>query len=383
VTTAARRARAVWHGRDGDVIRQRDGRGSRSDGPDAIPSSVSDLGRMLRRARTRQGFRLEDISARTGMPLDQLQILETGSIDRIPDRVATLKILRQYSDLLGLPGERIVIAVVDHWPATPAVPPSIPAYSSPSGLLDTGGYPVTTAVSPLVTPIVSGVHPRTEQTPLMIADTMAIGVGRHAPPADDTRPPVHAPLALRVLVALVVAAMLIAGAGLVIDQYEPHWLDTLGITRSVQAEGTASSTTAGTRSAPASTGTSAQGTAGTVTSPAGGPAGGKSSSPKPTFAVTSTSPSTASFTVGAPAFDVQVRIVGGESWIQGTQIGKATPTYSGLLDNGQSKTFSVQQSFSLEVGSVAARVFVTVATQIVGSYNPPAAPYTMTFVTGK
>jgi len=334
---------------------------------------------MLRRARTRQGFRLEDISARTGMPLDQLQILETGSIDRIPDRVATLKTLRQYSDLLGLPGERIVIAVVDHWPATPAVPPSIPAYSSPSGLLDTGGYPVTTTVSPLVTPIVSGVHPRTEQTPLMIADTMAIGVGRHAPPADDTRPPVHAPLALRVLVALVVVATLIAVAGLVIDQYEPHWLNTLGITRSVQADGTGSSTTAGASGTPASTGTPARGIAGTDT----GPGGGKSQSSKPTFVVTSTSPSSAGFTVGAPVFDVQVKVVGGESWIQGTQIGKATPTYSGLLDNGQSKTFSVQQPFSLEVGSVAARVFVTVASQTVGSYTPPSAPYTMTFTTVK
>lgn len=304
-------------------------------------------------------------------------------MERVPDRVATLKTLRQYADLLGLPGERIVIAVVDHWPATPAVPPPIPAYSSPSGLLDTGSYPVTTAVSPLVTPVISGVHPHTEQTALIIADTRAPVAGRHALPADDVRTAVHAPVTLRILVALVVAAVLIAVAGLVIDQYEPHWVDSIGITHSVQAVGNGSSTTAGAGSAPGSTGTAARGTVSTGTGPGGGGAGGKSAGAKPTFVVTSTSPNSAGFTVGAPAFDVQVSVVGGESWIQGTQIGKATPTYSGLLDSGQSKTFSVQQSFSLEVGSVAARVFVTVATQKVGSYTPPAAPYTMTFTTVK
>ncbi len=365
------------------MIRQRDGGGTRSGGAGTIPSSISDLGRILRRARTSQGYRIEDISARTGLPLDQLQALEAGSVERIPDRVATLKTLRQYADQLGLPGERIVVAVVDHWPAFFALPPPIHPYGSPSGLLDTGGYPATTAVSPLVTPVISGVHPHTEQTALVIAGAGTIPAGRHALPATDAHPPVHAPIMLRALVALVVVAVMIAVAGLVIDQYQPHWLNALGITHSVQAVGAGSSTSGSAGGGRTSTGTTGRSTPVTGTSPGGGVSGGKSASSKPTFVVTSTSPDSAGFTVGAPAFEVQVKAVGGESWIQGTQVGKATPTYSGLLGNGQSKIFPVQSSLSLEVGSVAARVFVTVATKTVGTYTPPAAPYTMTFTTVK
>ncbi|MGH9092202.1 MAG: helix-turn-helix domain-containing protein, partial [Acidimicrobiales bacterium] len=98
-----------------------------------MPASVPELARTLRRARTRQGLRLEDVSARTGLPLEQLQAIETGTVERIPDRVAILRTLRRYADHLGLPGDRFVLAAVDHWPTTLGHPTTVVAVPPAAG----------------------------------------------------------------------------------------------------------------------------------------------------------------------------------------------------------------------------------------------------------
>lgn len=366
--------------------------------PGVMPTSAYELGRSLRRIRTRQGFHTEDVSARTGLPLDQLEALESGVFDRVPDRMAMLRTLRRYADFLGLPGDRYVLVLVDHWPA-PAAPsgpqPRIVAVDPVpgAGLDHPGSYDVGTArvsavststvagkepasayddqatgVLPLSAPTGGGWDTRNATAPVALhaADTgviaavppRAAGAGRRARP----------PLGLRVVVGLVALAVLAGVGGLLVHHFDPRVLSSLGITR-----GTPTASTAGSG-------------AGTATT---GGTGGAASGGTAIFTVTTTSPGAATFEVRAPIFLVHVIAVGNESWMQatgpptGATSAAAAPggtvLFSGLLTSGQSKDFFVQRTLSVEVGSVAAHVYVSVGKKTVGFYYPPAAPYTMTF----
>jgi hypothetical protein len=214
---------------------------------------------------------------------------------------------------------------------------------------------VTRTDIPVVALDPGGLHSNTAQVPLLMTNTGVVPTGMPPARTSAARRTVRAPLALRILVAVVAVAVLAGLAGLMIHRYEPHWLDdSLGITQSqhptAQGAGPAVPSTSSTTT--------------TVT---------------PSFTVTTTSPDTASLSVRAPTFLVQVTAAGNPSWIQATTAGKPAPTFSGLLTADQSRSFSVQQSLSIEVGSIAAHIVVSVGHKTVGSYVPPAAPYTMTF----
>ena len=129
------------------MTRRHDGGNRRGDATTGTPSSVPEVGRLLRRARTRQGLHLEDVAARTGLNLHQLEALETGTVDRIPDRVVVLQTLRRYADFLGLPGDRFVLAVVDHWPSPTAAPPVVPVAPRPVAAVAPAAVAATTAVA--------------------------------------------------------------------------------------------------------------------------------------------------------------------------------------------------------------------------------------------
>ena len=209
---------------------------------------------------------MEDVSARTGLPLDQLDALEAGAVVRIPDRVAILKTLRRYADFLGLPGERFVVVVVDHWPVSSSVASSTTSYRpspvavAPAGTVahapvDTGMVPMATQVAPAgaappvagrsakpathavpvtVAPAANGVHTTTAQV-LAVPNTgvtPAVPSPARSRAARRTPRAPHAPLALRVLVVVAALAVVAGVAGLVIDRYAPHWLSSLGITQS-------------------------------------------------------------------------------------------------------------------------------------------------------
>jgi len=360
----------------GKVILHREGAASRRGDAGALPTSVPELGRNLRRARTRQGLRLEDVSQRTGLPVGQLEALEAGTVDRIPDRIDVCQTLRRYADYLGLPGDRYALSLIDHWPATPAgsgpvVVVQAPATSSAAAGVgvarrrDTGAVPVIAVsrsaagrppASSVGAPVArsgsgtgattEGVHSNTDQVPLAVVDT---GVTPAVPgrPAPRPRKP-GAPLWLRLLVGLVALAVLVGVAGLVIHQVEPKWLNSLGITHTHSPR----------PSAP------------TSSKPAVVPG---------VFAVASTTSTGATFNIRAPAFLVRVIPVGGASWMQATDAQHVSPIFAGVIGPGQSKDFLVTQSITVEVGSPSAHVFVSVGNKVVGFYFPTAAPFTMTF----
>lgn len=357
-----------------------------------MPASVPEVARSLRRARTRQGLRLEDVSARTGLPLDQLQAIETGTVERIPDRVAILRTLRRYADHLGLPGDRFVLVAVEHWPTTAGQPTAIVAVPPAAGVaaagpvarhVDTGVVPAaapalaTRVAPPGWTPGTTGRAPPTAAGPVAATGPTARGGTSQVPaaPMVDTgvvptyQPPTAAharrssratgrprtPLGLRILVGVAGVAVVAGVAGLLVDHVEPHWLQDLGITHrprtpATPADSSGTSTTAGT------TGTTTQ----------------------PTFTVASTTPSSATLAVRAASFTVQLSAVNGVSWVQATAAGKAAPTYAGVLSAGATQILSVQHSLVVQVGSVAAHIAVSVGGRTVGTYVPTAAPFTVT-----
>jgi hypothetical protein len=384
------------------VSRHRDPGARRGDARSA-PATIPDMAKALRRARTRQGFRLEDVSARTGLPLEQLQALETGAVAHIPDRVAIVRTLHRYADHLGLPGDRFALSMVDQWPTTIDRPtavvavgplpgtPAVPWPASP----DLTAATATRSLDTDVVPVVAPASPAPPEPPATAAltGTFLAGTGLVGPPSGPgvPRPPLpeptapatdgayrpasvaadtgvvpaypspsgararprqpRTPLGLRVLVGVAAVAVLVGVAGLLVDHYEPHWLRDLGITHG---------------GPPSSQGT-----------PSGHPPTSQGTS-QPSFAVASSTAGSATLAVGSLAFTTVVTAVGGAAWVEGTASGKTSPTFAGVLPPGGTHAFSAQHALVVMVGSVAAHLAISVQGRTVGTYTPAAAPFTVT-----
>jgi transcriptional regulator with XRE-family HTH domain len=362
-------------------MRHRDG-GNRRYGAVAMPASVPELARTLRRARTRQGLRLEDVSARTGLPLDELERLESGVVGRLDDRVATVKALRTFANALGLSGDHYALSLVEHWPADrPTRPASVTVGGGahdPTGTVaaaatapaaaPTAAAGATTAMVPQVTtaaitgPLpaavaVGGPQVWSDPTPVAVVDTGSIPAVSGVPHRPRRHRPDGTPVWLRVLVGVVAVAVLVGVAGLVVQAVQPSWLRAIGITHAPDHPGT-------TGPAPRS------GTSATSTTAATQTAG---------LRLASTTPTAATFTVRATTFTVETSAVGNPSWVQITEPGQSAPLYAGVLEAGQSKSFSTQHALVVEIGSSAAHLFVSSAGKNLGFYFPKAAPYTVTF----
>jgi transcriptional regulator with XRE-family HTH domain len=433
-------------------------------------SSLTALGRALRRARTRQGLRIDDAAARTGLPAAQLQALESGVVAHLPDGLQTVRTMRRYAAFLGLPADRFTLALVDLWPpgrnsgpapahngtdtrgqtaATDAVtemavtsaiaqtttagalsPLSQPAaVATPAGLseslptdtgvvvLDTGNgqgpkAPDVAAAFPTALPAnrAPGAYGAPEETGhLFIADT---GVSPAVPGRKYRR---HRTLTgLRVLVSLLAILLLVGVAGLVINAEKPQWLAAAHLPHAGYVPNAVStSTTAGaapTTTAPpvhpkpagvaaptttaaghrgATTTARASGTpttAKTKTSVAAAPTTtaprrrGTTTTTGPVVVAASTSSYATTFNVKATQFTVTVAAVGGAAWTQVSNAQSPNPVYSGVLNAGQSQTFTAQQSLTVEVGSTAAQLTVNVGGKPAGPpYVPQNAPFTVTY----
>lgn len=66
------------------------------------------IGEILRRARTHYGLTLEDVEKSLRIRASQLQILEEGTIEKLPGRVYAIGFVRSYSEFLGLDGDKMV-----------------------------------------------------------------------------------------------------------------------------------------------------------------------------------------------------------------------------------------------------------------------------------
>jgi Helix-turn-helix domain len=366
--------------------------------------TAGDVGRALRRARTRQGLSVTDVSSRTGIPRSQLLAAETGELD-LPDQLSTLRTVRRYADFLGLPGDRYALALLEHWPPasghtptwSPSTPPpaavgvdrsphGTPGASVPATWPTTIGPPTATlpstgpdAVGSLRTvPLAAaGASTATEAPPGAAsgADRFA-DVARGSGAYDDTgttsavvtpatdqvwrAPRRRIPLVVQALVGAVAVAVVVAVAALVVDHVRPDWLRSLGIGRST--------------SPPATTEAARARHTGSSTHPGSSTHAGSVVRPSPT------SPSTATVTVGTTPFEVRVTAVGGESWVEVTEPTASSPLFAGILKAGQSHALTVDRSATVEVGSVAGRMSIVAASKtLLSTFEVPAAPYSVTF----
>lgn len=340
------------------MILRRDGV-TRRENTAMLPSSVPEIGRLLRRERTRQGLSTENVSFFTGIPSILIEALESGTVDHIPNQVSTLKALQRYSKSLGLPSREYVLALVENWPdmmmppvVSPVSTPSIVPLQTPAAMSDTA-LVSGVARTPLPSAPPSG-PPLLTQSPHIsspMVDTGVIpAVGRSTELKSEKPKKPKAPFLLRLLVGVVALAFVAAAAALTIDKVHPQWLRDVGLLHSP-----------------------------TQLNASGGSATSKPKAPPPIFTVTHAGSSTADFNVRAPSFTVRVVTFGYPSWVQASSSSQATPFFSKIIGSGQSHSFTVTHQLTLQVGSASAKVFVSANAKGVGFYFPPSAPFTMTF----
>lgn len=398
-----------------------------SEGTAAVSGfSVADVGRMLRRARTRQGLSLRDVSARTGVPESLLRAAETGQLaDR--EGLSTLKTVRRYADFLGLPGDRFALAILEDWPTRAGHPRGLRAVPEGPARLETGptaafpafvdsGAPPFDDVPPaggdMRTPPAGGDMRTTEVPRLDVwAATSAGGggdvtaptsaVSRIEPPAwgsdgtttwtggtfSDTgmAPAVrarstqivrrrrHVPAVLQAAIVLVSLAVIAGAAILAVDRLHPSWLQRIGLTKATTGRPTpgvsSHPTTAAGGTIAASSGTGA---------PASATASHASERSSARLRMNKTSATAAAVDAGAPAFVATVRAVGGPCWIDVTPATSSSPTYEGVLRAGTEKSFRSTATLVVELGATTGRLSVSSSAGQLPPTAPATAPYRVT-----
>src|SRR5579875_3037490 len=219
------------------VIVHREGPGRRTP-PSARPSSVPELSRLLRQTRAARGLPLDEASRQSGVALERLEDLESGTVDRLPDRVEILRDLSRYASFLGLPADQLVLSLVEAWPAGQSAAATAPV---PTGASVTGTgaatapvptvAPQTTAIAltaarprpptPPSTIVVSDRHGSTAQVPVVMADTGRTPAVRAS--SDDG----VAMALVRGLVVVLLVLLVVGTAWLVVDRVRPQWLADL------------------------------------------------------------------------------------------------------------------------------------------------------------
>jgi cytoskeletal protein RodZ len=355
-------------------------------GTEAKPASVPDVSRVLRQARAARGLDLPAVSNQTGIPLDQLQDLESGTVDRLPDRVAILKALSRYATFLNLPADQFVMVLVEHWPsALSGSPPAalmhgastngtaatdtavktlVPAAAlAPIDDLATRAVPLSVSTStgrlpsfPL--PASGGRHNSTAQVPMVMADTGVTPAVR-ADPIDGL-----GLIFVRALVIVATLLLVLGTAWLVVNRVHPEWLAKLHIPyTSKGVVGPIPNTSTNTKTTKAAQ---------------------KSAAPAattPALQLLSANPDSANFSVSTGVFDVRISASGGATWVSISGPLSTKPEFAGILQSGQSHVAVANHQLTVQIGSTAARVAVLAGKHVLGTYVPPGAPFTTPFTT--
>ncbi|HEY1831297.1 MAG TPA: helix-turn-helix transcriptional regulator [Acidimicrobiales bacterium] len=333
----------------------------------ATSDSLNDIGRSLRFSRQQAELSLDDVSQLTGLDRADIEALEGGAVDRLRDRVETLRFLRTYADFLGLPGNNYVLAAVDLWPRLePGAARS----------LDSAPVPI---VSVSTTPLTDQAHSvgggwtldRTGVTEFAVTgifsplNTSPTGMVQSEPEGDTGQLPRvkgSAPRSLKALVGLTALLVVIGLFSLLAHQHFGAWHKDLQADASHWFNDFKVDTDITPRPAKHAAGT-------TVVAD------------KPPKVVISQSPSTSAVTmkVYAKSFSVKMVAFKSPSWMQVTDSAQVAPLFQQVVPGGGNDTFPVTGTLTVETGSAAARAYVYEGTTFIGYYFPTKAPFTMTF----
>jgi cytoskeletal protein RodZ len=356
------------------VIRPKGGTARRGgDGNDGeLASEPESVGIQLRRARDERGLDLLAVHDRLGRPITQLEALETGDMAALPDEALAVSTLRRYATFLGLDGDALTdqfvlergSASVDPLTRAPVAVPSVVAAvtTGPDHLrafTETGEVPqvggrVTSAAG------TSGNYgyavslgPPTGTFPVVPRDDLRKGRRQVA----RARRRMRAPTGLRIVTWIAAVLVLIVASGFVLLKARPQVLANADILRTAPA------------------GSVAAGGPGDGLATVATPTTGHQTFPVQPAGSTATS---ASYNVATSRFNVVVA-TSGPCWVQITSSSSPVPLISGVQPAAKVLTYPADGTMTVEVGSSAVLVGVTIRGKAAFTDAPKAIPYTFTF----
>ena len=355
------------------MIRPRGGTARRGgNGQDhRLEESAGSVGARLRQSREERGLAILTVHDRLDRPITQIEALEHDDHAALPDEILALSVLRRYATFLGLDGDDLaarymterrasgvdqsatrataavtsVVAAVtsgpDHLRAfteTGEVPQVGGGFSSASGASGNYDYSVSTGPPTGTFPVVQRGDLRKSRRTVARA-----------------RRRMKAPTWLKVATWIVAFLILLVAAGWVLLSVKPTVLANAHILR-VATPGAASSASSGGRTV--------------STTPPG----------RQAFPVqpTGTSGSGASYRVATSKFNVVVA-TSGRCWVQVTSSSSPVPLVSGVQDGSKVLTLPANGTMTVEVGSSAVIVGITIKGKNAFTDAPKVVPFTYTF----
>ena len=354
------------------MIRPRGGttrRGGDGQDGDLAPEPES-VGTRLRQARLERGLDLLAVHDRLGRPITQLEALETDDMAALPDEALAVSTLRRYATFLGLDEDALTAEFRTERAAAPPLEPVTrvnPAVTSVVAAVTTGPDHLRAFTETGEVPQVGGrrtsaagtsgnydysVGPPTGTFPVVPRGDLRNSRRSVA----RARRRMHAPASLKVLTWVAGVLVLVVAAGFVLMTVQPKVLADAHILRVAPAGSAAAGGTGG--QAPGQTPTATH-----QTFPVQ-PSGSTSSS--------------ADFTVATTKFSVVVA-TSGPCWVQVTSSSSPVPLVSGVQPAAKVLTYPAVGTMTVEVGSSAVLVGVTIKGKSAFTDAPKAAPFTYTF----
>ena len=341
----------------------------RDDQDDESISSAAEIGQQLREAREERGLDLLSVHDRLSRPITQLEALERGDLAGLPDQALALSTLRRYAAFLGLDGDTLALRMIDAWSTSP------PAAQHKADRSDNGAQ-LTNVVAAVTTgPDHLRAFTQTGQVPKVGAGSTAAAGGygydvATGPPTGTfpvvprqelrqskravarARRRLRAPRSLKIVTWLTAFLLVAVLVGTVMLVQRPAWLVSAHILRVVEPAGAHS---AGRGVTPAGPGQAAPVT------PTG--SGGLSSS----------------YSVNTKAFVVDITTTTAPCWVQVTSSQSSVPLISGVQPAGRRLSYPAQGTMTVQVGSSAVVVAISIKGKVVFFNAPRAAPYTYVF----
>ena len=355
------------------MTRQRGGATSRrGDQSEQLPSSPTEIGRVLREAREARGLDLVTVHDRLGRPITQLEALEDGALGKLPDQAVALSTLRRYAAFLDLDGDGLALHLMEAWSTEPTTTTIARPRRDPAPV--TG---VVTAVTP--GPDHLRAFTQTGEVPKVGGTSAADGSGGYGygvttgPPTgtlsviprDEIRETKRvnararrrrrAPTSLMVITWVVGILAVAAIAGVVIQREHPQWMVQAHLLRITQPDGqplVAASTTKPVHHVH------------TVAAPV---------VPGPTDNSTQ-----ATYYVHAKQFTLGIA-TSGPCWMEITSPASISPLLTGVQPKGTVQAFKANGSITIVVGSSAVVLGITIDGKSVFYTNPKVTPFTYTF----
>ncbi len=355
------------------MIRPRGGTTRRRDDDEDGSASAQEIGRLLRSNREQRGLDLLAVHDRLGRPITQIEALELGDLDRLPDQALALSTLRRYAAFLGLDGDALALQMIDAWSSAPP---------RPTSAADTG----TSAKTTVVTAVTGG--PDHLRAFTQTGEVPKVGGGSNGPPTGSgasgygvtTGPPtgtfpvvprqdlrqskravakarrrLRAPTPLKVGTWIVAVLAVAAIAGLVVYGSRPQWLVQAHILKVVQPGGVTAAA-----KKPVATG------------------GGRTPTTTPKVVSTTTSTQSSTLAVDAAKFVVTVGTLG-RCWVEVTSSTSQVPLLVGIQPAGKTLAFPSSGTMTVQVGASAVLVSIAIDKKVVWLNAPTVTPFTYTF----